>query len=46
MTVGYANTKFSLWRKWESASMERRKDFGSFERDDLQRNRQGGLLVE
>ena len=26
--------------------MERRKDFGSFERDDLQRDRQGGLLGE
>lgn len=46
MTVGYANTKVNSWRKWESASMERRRGFGSFERDDLQRNRQGGLLVE
>lgn len=26
--------------------MERRKDFGSFERDDLQRDRLGGLLGE
>lgn len=46
MTVGCVNMKASLWRKWESASMERRKDFGSFERDDLQRNRECGLLVE
>lgn len=46
MTVGCVNMKASLWRKWESAFMERRRGFGSFERDDLQRDRQGGLLVE